>query len=300
MGISAETLKIWEEIEAKVEKKIFAMMSRTPDAAEDVVSEVKILFLTGNSGDGYNASQAYSYATTSLYKTALRECNVVTPRVCVGSVGAYTDALRELGDNPDQDEVLEVEDMYHPQVSFSSYEVLVEDGWDQEAREVDPLNNSGIDERICAFLANTKIDPMAKVMALQILDGDAVRDVARRHGVAISTVNRLLRAEAQKLPQEHRYVINNVTLKPQAETSLVAEEAEIVLTVSEVAETTEIPAETLVMAKVISEAITSRGEASALVISLAEWRNRLAAMAPRPPGLLYTNQLEEPLRRTGT
>lgn len=310
MGISAETLAVWAEIEAAVNKDIRAKHAGNPDQAEEVNSEVKMLFLVDNCGNGYNAAQTYTYATTALYKTALRNLKIIAPRACVCSPGAYTEALRELGDNPTSEELQEVEDTYRPQVVHASYEDLQEQGWDKEAPEVDPLNKSGFDERINAFLANPNIDPMAKAMALQILDGSSVKEVAKRHGVSAQTVTRTLAREAVKLPQEFRYIIRQVQLAKTAKVakavidfeetidlSFFDEEpvAEITAPVAEAVEveTAEIPtpvqvAEVINLAdsradheEVVQESETSLHgkEAPAKVVSLAEHRTRITKAA---------------------
>lgn len=310
MGISEETLTVWAEIGAAVNRDIRAKHAGNPDEAEEVNSEVKMLFLVGNCGNGYNAAQAYSYATSALYKNALRNLEIVAPRACVCSPGAYTEALRELGANPTNEELQEVEDTYRPQVIHASYEDLQEQGWDKEAPEVDPLNKSGWDERTNAFLANPKINPIAKAMALQILDGSSVKEVARRHGVSIQTVTRTIAGEAVKLPAEFRYVINQVKLAKPAKTvkatvefeetidlSFFDEEpvAEIAAPVAEAVEveTAEIPAPVQVAevitladhradrAEVVetSEASLPGKEVSALVVSLAEHRTHITKAA---------------------
>lgn len=213
MAISAETLRIWGEIELKVERKIWSRMSDKV-AAEDVFSEVKVLFLTRNFPYKH-IPQAYNYAVNFLYKQALAAEDITLSRVCIAEIGTYTKALRELGYDPTREEIDKIEDLYHPQATLISYEALQEEGWEQAAAEFNPLAPAGFNERTSAYLANPRIAPVAKAMAVQILAGNTFAEVAEHHGCSVQTINRRLRQDLEELDPELLYVVNNVRKKPK-------------------------------------------------------------------------------------
>ncbi|WP_224981312.1 hypothetical protein [Geomonas agri] len=318
MAISAETLRIWGEIELKVERKIRLRMSDKV-ASEDVFSEVKVLFLTRNFPYKHIA-QAYNYAITFLFKQALATEETTLGRFCIAETGSYTSALRELGYNPTREEIEKVEDLYRPRVTHISYEALKEEGWDQAVAELNPLNPSGLNERTSAYLANPRIAPEVKAMALQILNGDTFAEVAERHGCSVQTINRRLRQDLEELDPELLYVVNNVKRKPRKTAKAVSLPIAIMESIAEAevvceetielyldAQSPQMEAQAR-MAKVvdISEHLMRAGEVTEArfttkipfsdVVQADVWPRRLAARAV-PPYLSATYHTNQNWRR---
>lgn len=197
MSISAETLTIWADISELIEANVRRTVRDFADA-KDVVSEIRVMFFTGDHGAGYAPAQAINYCVRFLKKQALRQLGFVAVRRTVGRRGAYSAAI----EGAEREEDLgKIEGALRPYVEHLSYEELVTNGKTPEnwCNYVDPLNPQGYDERIQEYLQSPHVDGTAKRMALMMLEGYTQRQVAVAFSTSEQTVQRHLARESVKL-----------------------------------------------------------------------------------------------------
>ncbi len=171
----AETIEMWNTIEKRVAK--FVQRSKVREEVDDVLAEIRMLFLAGDQGDDYGENQAVAFCEKYLYHNALQSLGIA-PKSC--KLGHYGDESATVP------------------IFFTSIDDLLERGWEpaDEASLV-PFELGVLDERKL-FMSSPLVPCEDKEMVRELERGVRIKDIAAAKGVDSTAITHRLKRHAAK------------------------------------------------------------------------------------------------------